>query len=78
MRIRAVSPDPPLLTHTSCESRGTFRQKPRSQAPLDGRAGAVKICHDGMLEDTNLLDAAQLFLVSKGLDLHFLNLYTNN
>ena len=60
LRIRAVSPEPPLLAHTSSESRGTFRQKARSLAPLNGWACAVKICHDGMLEDTNSLDAAQL------------------
>ena len=58
--IRAVSPEPPLLAHTSSESRGTFKQKARSLAPLDGLACAVKICHDGMLEDTNSLDAAQM------------------
>ena len=57
LRIRAVSPEPPLLAHTSSESRGTFRQKARPLAPLNGRACAVKICHDGMLEDTNSLDA---------------------
>ena len=62
-RIRAVSPEPPLLAHTSSESRGTFRQKARSLAPLNGWACAVKICHDGMLEDTNSLDGAHLFLV---------------
>ena len=60
LRIRAVSPEPPLLAHTSSESRGTFRQKARSMAPLNGWACAVKICHDGMLEDTNSLDGAQL------------------
>ena len=59
LRIRAVSPEPPLLAHTSSESRGTFRQKTKSLAPLNGWACAVKICHDGMLEDTNSLDAAQ-------------------
>ena len=53
LRIRAVSPEPPLLAHTSNESRGTFRQKARSLAPLNGWACAVKMCHDGMLEDTN-------------------------
>ena len=52
--------EPPLLAHTSNESRGTFRQKARSLAPLNGWACAVKICHDGMLEDTNSLDAAQI------------------
>ena len=56
LRIRAVSPEPPLLAHTSSES--TFRQKARSLAPLNGWACAVKICNDGMLEDTNSLDAA--------------------
>ena len=61
LRIRAVSPEPPLLAHTSSESRGTFRQKARSLASLNGWACAVKICHDGMLEDTNSLDAAHMF-----------------
>ena len=56
LRIRAVSPEPSLLAHTSSESRGAFRQKARSQAPLNDWACAVKICHDGMLEDTNSLD----------------------
>ena len=60
LRIRAVSPEPPLLAHTSSESRGTFRQKARSLAPVNGWACAVKICHDGMLEDTNSLDGAHL------------------
>ena len=60
LRIRAVSPEPPLLAHAGSESRGTFRQKARSLAPLNGWAYAVKICHDGMLEDTNSLDSAHL------------------
>ena len=60
LRIRAVSPEPPLLAHTSSESRGTFRQKARSLAPLNGWACVVKICHDRMLEDTNLLDASHI------------------
>ena len=60
LRVRAVSPEPPLLAHTSSESRGTFRQKARSLASLNGWACAVKICHDGMLEDTNSLDGAQI------------------
>ena len=59
LRIRAVSPEPPLLAHTSSESRGTFRQKARSLASLNGWACAVKTCHDGMLEDTNSLDACK-------------------
>ena len=64
LRIRAVSPEPPLLAHTSSESRGTFRQKARSLALLNGWACAVKICHDGMLEDTNSLDAAQVIPIT--------------
>ena len=62
LRIRAVSPEPPLLAHTSSESRGTFRQKARSLAPLNGWECAVKFCHGGMLEDTNSLDAAFQFV----------------
>ena len=60
LRIRAVLPEPPLLAHRSSESRGTLGQKARSLAPLNGWAYAVKICHDGMLEDTNSLDGAHL------------------
>ena len=59
LRIRAVSPEPSLLAHTSSESRGIIRKKARSLTPLNGWACAVKICHDGMLEDTNSLDGAQ-------------------
>ena len=62
LHICAVSPEPSLLAYTSSESRGTFRQKARSLAPLNGWACAVKICHDGMLEDTNSFDGAQLYL----------------
>ena len=60
LRIHAVSPEPPLLAHTSSESRGPFRLKARSLAPLNGWACAVTICHDEMLEDTNSLDAAHI------------------
>ena len=51
-----------LIAYASSESSGTFRQKARSLAPLNGWACAVKICHDGMLEDTNSLDAAQILI----------------
>ena len=61
LRIRAVLPEPSLLAHTSSESRGT-RQKARSLAPLNGWACAVKIYHDGMLEDTNSLDGAHIII----------------
>ena len=67
LRIRAVSPEPPLLAHTSSESRGTFRQTARSLAPLNGWACAVKICHDGMLEDTNSLDGAHMTVLDMAL-----------
>ena len=60
LRIRAVSPEPSLLAHTSSESRGTFRQKARSLPPLNGWARAVEICHDGMLEHTNSLVGAHI------------------
>ena len=64
LRIRAVSPEPPLLAHISSKSRGTFIQKASSLSPLNGWACAVKICHDGMLEDTNSLDASQMMVRS--------------
>ena len=66
LRIRAVSPEPSLLAHTSSESRGTLRQKTISLAPLNGWACAVEICHEGMFKDTNSLDGAQLAWVDRG------------
>ena len=63
LRICAVLPEPPLLAHTSSESRGIFRQKARSLAPLNGWASAVKICHDWMLEDTNSLGVTHLMIL---------------
>ena len=68
LHMRAVSPEPSLLAHTSSESRGTFRQKARSLAPLNGWACTGEICHDGMLEDTNSLDGAHM-VISKLLNL---------
>ena len=65
LRIRAVSPEPSLLAHTSGESRGTFGQKTRSLALLNDWACAVEICHDGMLEDTNSLDGAHMKLLNE-------------
>ena len=65
LRFRAVSPEPPLLAHTSSESRGTFRQKARSLVPMNGWACAVINCHDGMLEDTNSLDMPHFVTFSK-------------
>ena len=63
LRIRAVSPEPSLLAHTSSEATGTFRQKARSLGPLNGWACAVKICNDGMLEDTISLDEALITII---------------
>ena len=42
LRIRAVSPEPSLLSHTSSESSRAVRQKDRSLAPLNGWACAFK------------------------------------
>ena len=79
LRIRAVSPEPSLLAHTSSEPRGTFRQKARSLAPLNGWACAVKICHDGMLEDTNSLDGAHVMkMISDYGNYTYLNSVMNN
>ena len=50
LRIRAGSPEPPLLAHTNSKSKGTFRQKARSLAPLNGWACAVEICHADCLK----------------------------
>ena len=58
-----------LITYASSQSRGTFRQKARSLAPLNGWACAVKICRDGMLEDTNSLDGAHIFFFLHALHL---------
>ena len=69
LRIRAVSPEPSLLAHTSSESRGTFRQKARFLVPLNSWACAVEICHDGMLEDTNSLDGALMISSAFGCNL---------
>ena len=74
LRICTGSPEPSLLAHTSSESRGTFRQKTRSLALLNGWACAVKICHDGMLEDTNSLDGAQLIIGKKSSEIHSFNI----
>ena len=59
LRMRAVSPEPSLLAHTSSESRG---KKARSLAPLNGWACAVKICHDGMLEDRAHMGLVQILV----------------
>ena len=47
----------PLIQAVSQEEPS---DKARSLTPLNGWACAVKICHDGMLEDTNSLDGAHL------------------
>ena len=45
-----------LLLWASSEGSGETAR----MAPLDGWACAIKICNDGMLEDTNSLDAAHI------------------
>ena len=55
LRICAVSPEPSLLAYTSSESRGLFRQKARSLAPLNGWACAAKICHECSKTQTRLM-----------------------
>ena len=60
LRIRSVSPEPPLLAQAVSQEEPSDRQKARSLAPLNDWACAIKICHDGMLKDTNSLDAAQM------------------
>ena len=72
--IRAVSPEPSLLAHTSSESRGTFRQKARFLAPLNGCTCSVKICHDGMLENTNSLDAPHMLKLN---ELHMVGYFSS-
>ena len=78
----AVLPEPSLLAHISSESRGTFIQKARYLALLNGWACAVKICHDRMLEDTNSLDGAHFiqFILSEksNVTLDSLSLYWVN
>ena len=49
-----ASPESQLLTQTSNESRGTFRQKARSLAPLNDWAWAVKIFHDQECSKTQI------------------------
>ena len=63
LHIRAVSPEPPLLAHTSSESSGTFRQKARSLAPLNGKACAVKIVMTECSKTQNRLTRPILFSV---------------
>ena len=69
-RIWYLSPMRAAKVQASSESRGTFRQKARSLVPLNGWACAVKICHDGMLEDTNSLDGAHILHTDRQADIH--------
>ena len=55
LRIRAVSPEPSLLAHTSSESRGTFRQKARSLAQLNGWAFVITECSKTQIRLTRLI-----------------------
>ena len=60
LRIRAVSPEPSLSLIQAVSQKEPSDRKLDPWPPLNGWACAVEICHDGMLEDTNSLDGAQL------------------
>ena len=60
LRIHAVSPEPPLLAHTSSASRGIFRQKARSLAPLNGWACAEKNVMTECSKTQNSLDTPHI------------------
>ena len=57
-----ASPESHLLAQTSNESRGTFRQKARSLAPLNDWAWAVKIFHDQECSKTQIRLTRPIFL----------------
>ena len=57
-----ASPESQLLAQTSNESRGTFRQKARSLAPLNDWAWAVKIFHDQECSKTQIRLTRPIFL----------------
>ena len=75
LRIRAIPPEPPLLAHTGSELIGTFRQKARSLSPLNGWACTAKVCHDGMLEDTNSLDGVHIGMLIKQVSKSIMRLF---
>ena len=57
-----ASPESQLLAQTTNESRGTFRQKARSLAPLNDWAWAVKIFHDQECSKTQIRLTRPIFL----------------
>ena len=65
LRVQAVLPS---LARTSAARsykqwvKGNLQTESQILAPLNGWAWAVKIFHDGMLEDTNSLDAAHILV----------------
>ena len=68
LRIRTVSLEPPQLAHTNSESRGTFRQKARSLAPLNGWACEVKFvmteCSKTQIRLTGPIYAYRYFILN--------------
>ena len=46
--------------------------------PLNGWTCAVEICHDGMLQDTNSLDGAQMIHITWICVMHMLQLSSHN
>ena len=67
LRIRKVSPEPSFdaRSYKQWVKRNLQTEKARPLALLNGWACAVKICHDGMLEETNSLDGAQFSKLGK-------------
>ena len=57
-----ASPESQLLAQTSNDSRGTFRQKARSLAPLNDWTWAVKIFHDQECSKTQIRLTRPIFL----------------
>ena len=60
LRIRTVSPEPPLLAHTSSESKGTFRQKARSLAGHAQLKFVMTECSKTQIRLTGLMYAFRL------------------
>ena len=59
-RIWYLSPMRAAKVQASLRIRAVSPEPSLLAHPLNGWACAVKICNDGMLEDTNSLDGAQI------------------
>ena len=60
LSIRAVSPEPPLLAHKAMSREEPSDRKPDPWPLWMAGHEQLKFFHDGMLEDTNSLDAAHM------------------